>query len=247
MIKIIDRIVLVGTSHVAENSISEIKEALDKYMPEVVGIELDTNRFKALMSENAQDKKKARNDYAVIRELGVFGYLFTRVAGYVQKKVGAKIGVEPGLDMKAAYTLSRERKIPVSLIDINIKTTMKKMSSLGLFKKLGLFVGILKPASKEEKELLNFDLKSVPDDEVVVRMIEVLRKKTPPLYKILIDDRNVYMANRLLKLREDHSGFIVAVVGAGHVEGMAEILNKHIYSFRDGMVSYSFIAQVEGD
>ena len=60
MIKIIDRIVLVGTSHVAENSISEIEEALDKYMPEVVGIELDTNRFKALMAENQEDKKRAK-------------------------------------------------------------------------------------------------------------------------------------------------------------------------------------------
>ena len=45
MIKEIDNIILLGTSHVAKQSAKEIEEAIEKYNPEVVGIELDFGRF----------------------------------------------------------------------------------------------------------------------------------------------------------------------------------------------------------
>ncbi|MDA3856474.1 MAG: TraB/GumN family protein [Candidatus Woesearchaeota archaeon] len=240
MIKIVDRIVLIGTSHVAENSIKEIEDTITKYAPEVVALELDTPRFRALMSEG-DDKKKAKKSYSAISELGAFGYVFARVAGYVQKKVGTKLGVDPGVDMKGAYIFARDNKIPVALIDINIKVTLKKMSKLSFFKKLSLFGSIMRPAKKEEKDLLDFDLKSVPDEDVVIKMIEVLEKRTPDLYKILIDDRNKYMAKKLMTLKDKHEGIIIAVMGAGHVEGISKILNENLFKNSSSQISYSYV------
>lgn len=244
MIKIIDRIVLIGTSHVAENSIKEIEETITKYSPEVVALELDTPRFQALMSEG-DEKKKAKKSYSAVSELGAFGYVFARVAGYVQKKVGTKLGVDPGVDMKGAYLFAREKKIPVALIDINIKVTMKKLSKLSFFKKLSLFGSILRPAKKEEKDLLDFDLKNVPNEEVVIKMIEVLEKRTPDLYKILIDDRNIYMAKKLLSLKDKHEGMIVAVMGAGHLDGISKILTKDMFKNSMSQISYSYVVEHE--
>ena len=41
--------ILVGTAHVARQSVKEIKSAIEKYKPEVVAIELDYTR---LMKDN---------------------------------------------------------------------------------------------------------------------------------------------------------------------------------------------------
>lgn len=243
MIKIVDRIILVGTSHISKNSILEIKDVTKKYKPDVIGIELDTRRFKSLMSETKEEKKVS--NYKKIKELGTFGFLFAQVAGFVQKKVGGKIDVEPGVDMKGAYEVAREHKIPTALIDLDIKITLNKLSKISFFKKIGLISSILfKSFKKEYKELLNFDLKNVPEDEVVIKMIEILKKETPVLYKVLIEDRNKYMVKRLMELRTNHSGYIVAVVGAGHVEGMSKLLKKELYKKSSSNISFSF--QIDG-
>ena len=54
-------------------------------------------------------------------------------------------------------------------------------------------------------------------------LIEEVAKSFPTLKKVLIDDRNVFMANKL-RLLEEKYGTVLALVGDGHVPGMSEIL-----------------------
>jgi len=239
MIKIVDRIILVGTSHISESSVDEIKDVIEKYNPDVVGIELDTRRFKSLMSTTKEEKQVS--NYKKIKELGTFGFLFAQLAGFVQKKVGGQVNVDPGVDMKGAYEAARDKKIPTALIDIDIKVTLKKLSNISFFKKIGLVSSIFfKSFKKEYRNLLDFDLKKVPEDEVVVKMIGILKKETPDLYNILIEDRNKYMVKRLFDLRAKHDGYIVAVVGAGHVEGMTKLIKKTLQKKGKSNISFSF-------
>jgi len=239
MIKIVDRIILVGTSHISESSVDEIKDVIEKYNPDVVGIELDTRRFKSLMSTTKEEKQVY--SYKKIKELGTFGFLFAQLAGFVQKKVGGQVNVDPGVDMKGADEAARDKKIPTALIDIDIKVTLKKLSNISFFKKIGLVSSIFfKSFKKEYRNLLDFDLKKVPEDEVVVKMIGILKKETPDLYNILIEDRNKYMVKRLFDLRAKHDGYIVAVVGAGHVEGMTKLIKKTLQKKGKSNISFSF-------
>ena len=248
MIKKIDKFILVGSSHVAKDSLNEIKTAIENNMPEVVCLELDSVRFKSLMSNNkGKNKSSVRQTIQVMKDIGVFGFLFSSIAGYVQQKIGKNIGAQPGIDMKTGYLKARELKIPVSLIDQNIKVTMKKLSKLSFFKKVSLFSSLIfKSFKKENRELLDFDLKKVPSEKVITQMIGILRKEAPMLYNILIHQRNVYMVNKLFKLKENHEGDILAVVGAGHVDGMMKLIKKRIGSqvlLEDTYVSFSFASE----
>ena len=173
MIKIIDNIILLGTSHVAHQSKKEIEETIEKYLPEVVGIELDFHRFQALMSEN-KDKKKNNYTRKLIKEIGFSGYMFALIAGYVQQKVGESMNIEPGIDMKSAYLKAREHKIPTALIDIDIRLTLKKLSALSFGKKISMFSSLFfKSFKKEYREKLQFDVKKgVPDEKVIVEMLQ---------------------------------------------------------------------------
>ncbi|MCA9495370.1 MAG: TraB/GumN family protein [Nanoarchaeota archaeon] len=230
MIEKIDNIILLGTSHVAKQSAKEIEETIELYKPEVVGIELDIDRLKTLLSEKKDANKKRRNNLKMIKEIGFSGYIFALIAGLVQDKVGKSLGIEAGIDMKTAYVSSREKKIPIALIDLNIKYTLKKLSSLSFRKKISLFSSLFfKSFKKEYRNKLQFDVKNgVPDEKVIAQMLKIVEKEIPQMYKILIHDRNLYMSKKLLELREAHNGNILAVVGAGHLEGMKKYLKENI-------------------
>lgn len=237
MIIKIDNIILLGTSHVAKKSAREIQEVIEEYNPEVVGIELDINRLKSLLS-SSNEKNSKKNSYKMLREIGLSGYLFAIIAGYVQQKIGKSLGIQPGIDMKTAYLKARERNTPVSLIDINIKVTLKKMSRLSFFKKMNMFFSLFfKSFKKEYRNKLNFDVKKgVPDEKTIEFAMKLFKKEVPLLYKILIEDRNIYMSRKLLELKEKHNGYILAVVGAGHLEGMKEYIQKNIKSIQTPII-----------
>lgn len=230
MIEKIENIILLGTSHVAKQSAKEIEEVIEKYNPEVVGIELDIDRLKSLFSEDKKANSKRRRNRALIREVGFSGYIFAMIAGFVQDRVGKSLNIEPGVDMKTAFIKSRDKKIATSLIDINIKLTLRKLSKLSFRRKVSMFSSLFfKSFKKEYRNKLNFDVKKgVPDDKIIEQMLDIVRVEVPDLYKILIEDRNVYMSKRLLDLREKHDGVILAVVGAGHLKGMKQYLEKNI-------------------
>ncbi len=57
------------------------------------------------------------------------------------------------------------------------------------------------------------------------RTIEELGKAFPSAKKVIIDDRNIYMAEAIKKINQDHEN-IVAVIGDGHVEGIKNLLTQ---------------------
>ena len=233
MLKRLDNVLLLGTSHVAKKSAKEIEKVIDEYSPEIICIELDENRLRAILN-NSPKRRKGRKEKTInikiIKEIGVGGYLFGAVAGFIQKKIGKSIGIEPGVDMKKAYLIAKKKNLRIELIDLDIKKTLKKMSKLSFSRKIKMFANLLfKSFKKEYRNKLNFDIKKgVPNEEVIEFAMKVFRIEVPDLYKILIEDRNIHMGNRILNLRKESDGFILAVVGAGHLKGMYEYLEKKI-------------------
>jgi pheromone shutdown protein TraB len=66
-------------------------------------------------------------------------------------------------------------------------------------------------------------------------MVEQVKKRYPNIHKVLIEERNYYMARKIKHLMAEHADKkIVAVVGAGHEEDILAILREN-----EG-VSYSF-------
>lgn len=227
-------VVLLGTSHIAEQSVEEIKDTIQNYEFDVVCIELDRGRLEGLYS------KKKPTFRELVREVGAFGALFSMFGGYVQKKLAKDLGVEPGLDMKAAFETARDNNIPIALIDVPIKITLKRLSSIPLHKKIGMFFRLIFSSFKKEyRKKLNVDIKKgVPDEKKIIEMLSIVEKEMPQVYDILIEKRNKYMVKKIKKISEQHSGKILAVVGAGHVKGMRELLEEDKQSV--GVFSYSF-------
>jgi len=89
---------------------------------------------------------------------------------------------------------------------------------------LGVPLALLLAASTEESEEAEIDMERLTDADVVTAMIEEFRRFSPGGAEALIDERDAHIAHRLVALRE--AGYhVVAVVGAGHREGIERYLD----------------------
>src|SRR5690606_14556327 len=105
---------IVGTAHVSQRSVDEVRQVIDQVQPDVVCVELCQARHDALTKDSAF---RDLDVFKVVRE-GKTLYLLAHLAlsGY-QRRIGATMGVKPGAELLAAVTAAREQGIPVELID----------------------------------------------------------------------------------------------------------------------------------
>jgi pheromone shutdown-related protein TraB len=223
-----NNVMIIGTSHIAKQSVNEIKTAVNAWKPDIIAIELDLQRAAALMSE-----EKSKISLAIVLKIGIKGYLFAKVGQFVQQKLGKMVGVSPGSEMKEAMMLARKEKLEVAFIDQPIQITLKNFSKYLTWKEKFRFFwdmvkGLITPRNQmKEMGLDKFDLTKVPGKEVVKKLVAQMRKRYPNVYKALVSDRNRYMVRNIIKiLRKNPDKKILVVIGAGHEEGMRELLLK---------------------
>jgi pheromone shutdown protein TraB len=88
----------------------------------------------------------------------------------------------------------------------------------------GLLAGRAGYGAAEADDLEEFDIEELTDADVVSVMMEEFRAFSPAGARALIDERDAYIAHELIALREAGTD-VVAVVGAGHREGIERYLD----------------------
>ncbi len=236
---------LIGTSHIAPQSIKEIRQYIEEEQPDLVAVELDVQRAAALLQEERPDEKKGEKKSGKreislnqIFHFGLKGYLFAKIGQYLQQKLGKMVGVAPGAEMKTALELAQKHKIQIAFIDQPLQVTLQRFSRSLTWREKGRFVmdllsGLFFPRRQLRKlglgkiDLGKWDLKKVPDEKMITLLIQELKKRYPSVYRVLVEERNKYMVRQLVHLLRKYPGKkILAVVGAGHKEGMEELLLK---------------------
>ena len=86
----------------------------------------------------------------------------------------------------------------------------------------GQFASVVGVAEAEDVE--EFDMEELTDTDVVSAMMEEFRQFSPGGAAALIDERDAFIAHKLVALRQSGAD-VVAVVGAGHREGIERYLN----------------------
>lgn len=224
-IDISDRLVIIGTSHIARQSAREIKQAFDEFQPDVVAIELDAQRLHGLL----EGKQRKQNlSPGLIRQIGVTGYVFLLIGSFVQKRLGNIVHVEPGAEMKLGHDLAKKNNKKVLLADQPLQITLRNLSKQWTFKeKLLLFWDMLTSPFKKQ-EMLNINLNTVPSGEMLTKIITHFKGRYPTLYKSLVGDRDTYLSH---SVKEYHKRFpdakILLVIGAGHTGGVTKLLQEN--------------------
>ena len=209
-------IILVGTVHVSPESVKEVRETIEKEDPDTVGVELCDRRYEIITEKKQWEEQEI---FKIIKEGKTYLFLANLLLSNFQKRMGEELGSEPGAEMVEAIKIANEYDIPVSLLDRDISTTLKRAwRAMGIGEKLKLVYALFASFFVEPEEVLE----ELKDHDIITELMEELAEQAPGAKKVLIDERDQYIASKIL----ESEGKMVAVVGAGHTEGIKTLLQK---------------------
>jgi pheromone shutdown-related protein TraB len=219
--KINDNIILIGTAHISEESVNEVRQAIETYKPDIVAVELCQRRYDTITQK---DKWENTPVSALIKSNNAYFMIAQTFLSSIQRRLGEEYGVAPGSEMIAAMEEAKKHNIKVALVDRDITVTLKRAwRKMGVREKFRVIWEFLKAMiGYDEEELEELDLKELMKQDVISQMMEEFSKIAPSAATVLISERDQYIAQKIFD--ESKKGKIVAVVGAGHIAG----IKKHL-------------------
>jgi len=209
-------IVLIGTAHVSNKSVKEVKEAISRERPDIVAIELCPGRYAALKGETSDLSAKD-----ILKGGNMTLFLVHSLLAYMQNKIGSEMDVKPGSEMIAAIDAAEGLGLEIALVDRDINVTLQRfIGKMGFFEKLKMLsalVGSLFGFGGTE-----IDIENITEEDIVTQLISELKQFSPTTASVLIEERDAYIAKNLLRIKE--KGRVVAIVGAGHRSGITKYL-----------------------
>ncbi|MBN1141197.1 MAG: TraB/GumN family protein [Deltaproteobacteria bacterium] len=213
-------ILLLGTAHISQASVEEVRRIIPAEMPDAVCIELDRQRFQSLKESNRWQSLNIRQ----VIQKGHLPYLMVNLAlSSFQKRMGLQTGVKPGAEMAAAAAAAEEAGIRIELIDRDIRTTLlRAWRKTGFWKKMTLLATLL--AGFFEKQQIDEEaLQRLKETDTLSAMLSEMGETLPSVKTILVDERDRFMASMI---RNCEGNKLLAVVGAAHLPGIARLLQE---------------------
>jgi pheromone shutdown protein TraB len=203
-------VLLVGTAHVIDLA-APLRAALTGRNLQGIAVELDTERAQALLRPPAAGSEKAGE---VPLQLRIWAML--------QRRLGEDLGAGAGDEMRTAAQLAHEWGLPLFLIDDPIRETLARLMASLSFKErvrllLGGVLGLFIPSRVIETQIGEYTAQPT-------EFLEEMRTEFPGVTRILLDDRNAHMADRLRELRTKGFVRVAAIVGDAHRPGLAQSL-----------------------
>ena len=214
-------IILVGTAHISKTSLELVRETIENEHPDTVCVELDEGRLKSIQDP---DRWKKTDLKEVIKKKQLATLIANLVLGSYQKRMGDQTGVKPGSELKEAVNIANEKQIPLVLADRDIKITLKRTwACTAWYRKFSLLGGLF-GSIFDKTEISEEDLAKIKEQDALNSMMQEFGKTFPEVKQVLIDERDQYLAS---KIKNAEGKKIVAVVGAGHVKGIAGIISEN--------------------
>jgi pheromone shutdown-related protein TraB len=212
-------LIIIGTAHISKQSAELVEQVITSEKPDVVCVELDEQRFEALSNQKRWESLDLKT---IIKEKQLSTLIINILLSSYQKKLGKKLGVNPGLELLKATQVAKENNIPIELGDRDVRITLKRAwRSMSFWQKTKFMtMGLASVFDKEE--ISEEQLEELKDKDVLTELMTDLGKTMPVLKEVLIDERDSYLAK---KIKESNGKKIVAVVGAGHLQGIIKKIN----------------------
>lgn len=224
-------ITLIGTAHVSKESIEEVSRIIRENRPDMVCVELDAGRYKSISERDHWEKLDVAR---VFKEGKGFLLIANLVLSSFQRRLGADLGVKPGEEMKIAVETAEALGIPYAFCDREVQLTLHRAwARCSLWSKCKLLGTLLSSAFSSEK-LSEAEIESLKNRNELDGMMTELSNYLPEVKETLIDERDRYLAAKIWTSEAPASPEkepaplrkYVAVVGAGHLLGIAEHLER---------------------
>jgi len=211
-------IILIGTAHISKGSVDLVRRVIENETPDCVCVELDAKRYETLSKKKHWESLDLKK---IIRKKQLSTLLFNLMLASYQKKLGNQLGVLPGAELLVAVRTAEKNRISIALCDRDVRVTLRRAwHATSFFKKsyllASLFAGLF-----DRTEITEEKLNELKKTDLLSELMMELGKALPELKRVLIDERDTFLSERIKKAEGKR---IVAVVGAGHVEGIKKAL-----------------------
>lgn len=215
-------IILLGTAHVSRESADLVKSVIEEQKPDTVCIELCASRYQSIRQK---DRWQEMDIIKVIKEKKAFLLLSNLLLASFQKRIAKKLNVKPGQEMIQAIETAEALGAEVYLADRDIRITLSRAwRKMGLWSKLKLLFSVVLSVG-EIDDITEDDIEKMKETDVLEALLSDVGKSMPVLRRILIDERDQYLAH---KIQSAPGNRIVAVVGAGHVPGIKKVWSSEV-------------------
>ncbi len=215
---------IIGTAHVSDRSIEEVKAAIMEIKPDLVAVELDLARYNNLLSEkNGEDQQKDVKVRELIKNDQVTMFAVSKFLSYMQKRIGEDVGVKPGSEMMAAIEAAEAVGARVVLIDRDIQITLKRaLNQMSVWEKTKFAFGLIGSIFSRGEAVE--DIEKIKEGDTLAEVMEYFQEMSPKAFDVLVTERDAYMARMLLNIPSEEN--VVVVVGAGHQKGIKDFMSE---------------------
>ena len=214
---------LLGTAHISAHSVAAVEQAINTGRFDQVAVELDLQRWRALHDPSVLADLDLLK---VIRQGKVSLFAANLALAAYQRRLASQLGLEPGAELKRAVQLAHEKQLPVIFIDRDVGITFRRAAQrlgwLGRWKLLISFITGLFAADHVSSE----EIEKLKHGDMLKASFGDFAQQSPELYQTIITERDQYMAACLRQDGDDRPQNILAVVGAGHLEGLCQQLEQ---------------------
>ncbi len=220
MSSLIDRIIFVAVIHTDLESVESVRKIVHEVKPEVVAVELDRERYQQLTNPAETD------DNTLPQMTGDSAQDLMQQLAFLEKSLGKMTGSNVGDEMLAAIQEGRAVGAKIALVDRPMQATIQAMMRVPLNELYGL-INVLPDAAKDIESGGALDiLDMLKKDGAIEDIMQQFQTEFPGLTRVLIDERDEYVAKALRFILNDVKGKIVAVLGAGHIQGVKVALER---------------------
>lgn len=213
-------IILIGTAHVSQSSVVEVRETMEKEKPDTICIELDQQRYEAI-----QEKDQWSNmDIVKIIKSKRSGFMFVNILlSNYQRKLAEQFGIESGQEMMEGIACAKELGAELVLADRNIQITFNRIwRGCSFWEKMKLIFSIALSVLDNE-EISEEELENLKSEDMLSAALSEMGSAFKGVKKYLVDERDQYLA---YQIKNAPGQKIVAVLGAAHLPGIQKELFK---------------------
>jgi len=186
VVRVGERLVIVGTVHVDPSSVREARNTIREVNPSVVALELDQGRLNALVQQESGTARPGKS----------WSGLSVLLLGLLERVAGQLTGSMPGKEMLGAAEEAGRIGARIALVDMPIEQTVGLLRKIPVGEKVKLGMDSL-----ASLVILGFGFTSIgggigtgleelsTGGETLARNIGSFRKRYPTMSRLLIDTR----------------------------------------------------------
>ncbi|XP_039134551.1 traB domain-containing protein isoform X2 [Dioscorea cayenensis subsp. rotundata] len=231
-----EEIWLLGTSHLAAESASDVERVVRALMPDNVVVELCRSRAGIMYaSDNAEDAQLSKSNMfslsgaqffgAVNRSINLGGQsalALRLLLAVFSSKISSTANRPFGDEFRAARKASEEVGAQIVLGDRPIEITLERAwRSLMWSEKVRFIFSLIQGITSPSIELPENDLKGQLPGDSPLQLYEKLSFSYPSLLQPLIHERDTYLAWSLKRSKAvNNCKRVVGIIGKGHMNGV---------------------------